>query len=99
MESDRFICVREEVSVNADTYTSSLYTQSDAQTTGQKQVVIIDMSDVNSVMRRPISAESAIMNPVDKIIALRGIVFTAVVRPYAQTLTWNSRQTTANVQH
>ncbi|KAH8919125.1 clathrin heavy chain [Atractiella rhizophila] len=51
MESDRFICVREEQPSN--------------------QVVIVDLADANNVMRRPINAESAIMHPVEKIIALR----------------------------
>lgn len=53
LESDRFVCVREEVN-------------------GAKQVVIIDMNDPNNVVRRPISAESAIMHVDDKVIALRG---------------------------
>ena len=53
LESDRFVCVREEVN-------------------GAKQVVIIDMNDPNNVVRRPISAESAIMHIDDKVIALRG---------------------------
>ncbi|EDV20188.1 uncharacterized protein TRIADDRAFT_51044 [Trichoplax adhaerens] len=35
------------------------------------QVVIIDMANPNSPIRRPISAESAIMNPASKVIALR----------------------------
>ncbi|MBW0487421.1 hypothetical protein O181_027136 [Austropuccinia psidii MF-1] len=52
MESERYICVREEVN--------------DA-----KQVVIIDLGDANNIMRRPISAESAIMHPIQKVIALR----------------------------
>ncbi|BGP23725.1 Clathrin heavy chain [Rhodotorula toruloides] len=52
LESDRFVCVREEVN-------------------GAKQVVIIDMLDPNNVVRRPISAESAIMHLDDKVIALR----------------------------
>ncbi|XP_060051255.1 clathrin heavy chain 2 isoform X3 [Erinaceus europaeus] len=37
----------------------------------QTQVVIIDMSDPMSPIRRPISAESAIMNPASKVIALK----------------------------
>ncbi|SGZ23972.1 BQ5605_C023g09673 [Microbotryum silenes-dioicae] len=52
LESDRFICVREEVN-------------------GTKQVVIIDLNDPGNVIRRPISAESAIMHPEEKVIALR----------------------------
>ncbi|GAA5870209.1 hypothetical protein JCM8547_006917 [Rhodosporidiobolus lusitaniae] len=52
LESDRFVCVREEVN-------------------GAKQVVIIDMQDPNNIVRRPISAESAIMHLDEKVIALR----------------------------
>ena len=36
------------------------------------QVVIIDMADPNNPIRRPISADSAIMNPASKVIALKG---------------------------
>lgn len=35
------------------------------------QVVIVDLSDANNVMRRPITADSAIMHPKEKIIALK----------------------------
>jgi len=52
MESEKYICVREEVN-------------------GQVQVVIIDMATPNEPQRRPITAESAIMNPVSKVIALK----------------------------
>ena len=52
MESDKFICIREEVN-------------------GQVQVVIIDMATPTEPQRRPITAESAIMNPVSKVIALK----------------------------
>lgn len=38
----------------------------------QGQVVIIDLSDANNVLRRPISADSAIMHPKQKILALKG---------------------------
>lgn len=37
------------------------------------QVVIIDMNDTSNPIRRPISADSAIMNPASKVIALKGI--------------------------
>ncbi|ELU43586.1 clathrin heavy chain 1 [Rhizoctonia solani AG-1 IA] len=37
----------------------------------QNQVVIIDLSDANNVIRRPITADTAIMHPKEKIIALR----------------------------
>ena len=36
------------------------------------QVVIIDMDNANNPIRRPISADSAIMNPKSKVIALKG---------------------------
>lgn len=59
LESERYICVREEVN-------------------GAKQVVIIDLADASNVIRRPISAESAIMHLEEKVIALRG-EFSAVL--------------------
>ncbi|KJE97309.1 clathrin heavy chain 1 [Capsaspora owczarzaki ATCC 30864] len=37
----------------------------------QSQVVIIDMADPKNPIRRPITADSAIMNPVSKVIALK----------------------------
>ena len=36
------------------------------------QVVIIDMADSANPIRRPITADSAIMNPASKVIALKG---------------------------
>lgn len=36
------------------------------------QVVIIDMNDSTNPTRRPISADSVIMNPASKVIALKG---------------------------
>ena len=38
----------------------------------QAQVVIIDLNDSANPIRRPISADSAIMNPASKVIALKG---------------------------
>jgi hypothetical protein len=37
----------------------------------QNQVVIIDLADANNVLRRPIGADSAIMHPSQKILALK----------------------------
>ncbi|KAJ3211483.1 hypothetical protein HDU67_004519 [Dinochytrium kinnereticum] len=37
----------------------------------QNQVVIIDMNDPQNLIRRPITADSAIMNPATKVIALK----------------------------
>ncbi|KAK3826461.1 MAG: Cltcb protein [Linnemannia elongata] len=43
------------------------------ETTGEQNlVVIIDLTDPNNVIRRPITADSAIMNPASKVIALKG---------------------------
>lgn len=53
MESDRFICVREQVN-------------------NQNQVVIIDLANNNEITRRPISADSVIMHPTAKVMALKG---------------------------
>ena len=39
----------------------------------QNQVVIIDLADANHVLRRPITADSAIMHPHKKILALKGV--------------------------
>lgn len=36
------------------------------------QVVIVDMANPTSPIRRPISADSAIMNPASRVIALKG---------------------------
>lgn len=36
------------------------------------QVVIVDMATPNNPIRRPISADSAIMNPASRVIALKG---------------------------
>ncbi|KAF0366022.1 Clathrin heavy chain [Gigaspora margarita] len=40
-------------------------------TGGTNQVVIIDLNDLQNVMKRPISADSAIMHPTSKILALK----------------------------
>lgn len=45
----------------------------------QAQVVIIDMNDPSNPIRRPISADSAIMNPASKVIALKGIKVCGVI--------------------
>jgi clathrin heavy chain len=38
----------------------------------QNQVVIIDLANANNVLRRPITADSAIMHPKQRILALKG---------------------------
>uniref|UniRef100_A0A0M3HEX9 Clathrin heavy chain n=1 Tax=Ascaris lumbricoides TaxID=6252 RepID=A0A0M3HEX9_ASCLU len=35
------------------------------------QVVIIDLNDINNPLRRPITADSVIMNPATKVLALK----------------------------
>ncbi|KAI9323711.1 hypothetical protein BX666DRAFT_1889687 [Dichotomocladium elegans] len=52
MESDRFICVREQVN-------------------NTNQVVIVDLSHNNEVTKRPITADSVIMHPTSKVMALK----------------------------
>jgi clathrin heavy chain len=37
----------------------------------QNRIAIVDMGDAGSLMRRPITADSAIMNPATKVIALK----------------------------
>ncbi|KAI0924037.1 hypothetical protein AcV5_009400 [Taiwanofungus camphoratus] len=37
----------------------------------QNQVVIVDLADANNVLRRPITADSAVMHPHQKILALK----------------------------
>lgn len=44
------------------------------------QVVIIDMNDSSNPIRRPITADSAIMNPASKVIALKGGFVSAHLR-------------------
>lgn len=44
------------------------------------QVVIIDLSDPTNPIRRPISADSAIMNPASKVIALKGKIACSDIR-------------------
>ena len=52
------------------------------------QVVIVDMADPGNPSRRPISADSAIMNPASKVIALKGIFRSSVPAVFKQlTLT------------
>ncbi|KAI8149640.1 hypothetical protein BJV82DRAFT_662929 [Fennellomyces sp. T-0311] len=52
LESERFICVREQVN-------------------GTNQVVIVDLANNNEMMRRPITADSVIMHPNSKVMALK----------------------------
>ncbi|XP_037935596.1 clathrin heavy chain isoform X2 [Teleopsis dalmanni] len=46
------------------------------------QVVIIDMNDSSNPTRRPISADSAIMNPASKVIALKGSLYMLFIYTY-----------------
>lgn len=59
------------IGFNTLTMESERYVCVREEINGAKQVIIIDLADANNVIRRPISAESAIMHPVQKIIALR----------------------------
>ena len=42
------------------------------ETSPQNSVVIIDMAMPNQPLRRPITADSALMNPTSKVLALKG---------------------------
>lgn len=42
------------------------------ETSPQNSVVIIDMSIPNQPLRRPIAADSALMNPNSRVLALKG---------------------------
>ncbi len=56
MESEKFICVREQA------------TSPD----GKSQIVIVDLQNPAALTRRPITADSAVMNPTLNILALKG---------------------------
>lgn len=47
------------------------------------QVVIIDLADPANPIRRPITADSAIMNPASKVIALKGMDIVSHTRTLA----------------
>lgn len=57
------------------------------------KVAIIDLHDNNSVVRKPMSAESAIMNPSQMIIALRAQGGTLQVCEHCFLLDDDSRKT------
>jgi clathrin heavy chain len=40
--------------------------------TAQQQIAIVDLTTGNTVSRLKMSAEAAIMNPLSKVVALRG---------------------------
>ena len=72
------------------------------------QVVIIDLADPGSPIRRPITADSAIMNPGSKVIALKGtatpkrcflFVCTSVEREGSLPFVLRSWQKLADFQH
>uniref|UniRef100_A0A674EGN6 Clathrin heavy chain 1-like n=1 Tax=Salmo trutta TaxID=8032 RepID=A0A674EGN6_SALTR len=62
----------------------------------QNQVVIIDMADPNNPSRRPISADSAIMNPTSKVIALKGCYLGHFLTPLTPAL--NASYSTGVIQ-
>eukprot|EP01119_Soliformovum_irregulare_P023468 TRINITY_DN818_c0_g1_i1.p1 TRINITY_DN818_c0_g1~~TRINITY_DN818_c0_g1_i1.p1 ORF type:complete len:1708 (+),score=626.33 TRINITY_DN818_c0_g1_i1:60-5183(+) len=55
MESDKYICVREQATTPD----------------GKSQIAVIDTANPAAFSRRPITADSAIMNPVQNILALK----------------------------
>jgi len=50
------------------------------------QVVIIDLHDPTNPIRRPISADSAIMNPASKVIALKGNKYHSIIDLFVKML-------------
>ncbi len=50
------------------------------------QIAIIDMTAGNTVTRQKISAEAAIMNPLSKVIALRGALLRNLLYLYFNLL-------------
>jgi len=55
MESEKYICIREQATTPE----------------GKSQIAIIDTANPSNVNRRPITADSAIMNPTQNILALK----------------------------
>ena len=43
------------------------------ETSPQNSVVIVDMAMPNQPLRRPITADSALMNPTSRVLALKGM--------------------------
>jgi hypothetical protein len=50
------------------------------------QIAIVDMSAGNTVTRQKITAEAAIMNPLSKVIALRGMIYFEILFLYNQII-------------
>jgi hypothetical protein len=63
------------------------------------QVVIIDLADANNVLRRPISADSAIMHYSQKILALKGEFLSAPLGNVILIIVFSSWSNTPNIQH
>ena len=64
------------------------------------QVVIIDLADANNPTRRPISADSAIMNPKSRVIALKGrcsVLLTNLLTPTLMSITSQVYLTIRNI--
>lgn len=45
----------------------------------ERNVVIIDLQNPSNVVRRPIAADSALMNPVHNILALKGTLLSKMI--------------------
>eukprot|EP00425_Heterocapsa_triquetra_P012914 CAMPEP_0195155382 /NCGR_PEP_ID=MMETSP0448-20130528/184129_1 /TAXON_ID=66468 /ORGANISM="Heterocapsa triquestra, Strain CCMP 448" /LENGTH=1710 /DNA_ID=CAMNT_0040194169 /DNA_START=8 /DNA_END=5137 /DNA_ORIENTATION=+ len=57
------------LTMESDRYISVKDTAAD----GSAQVAVIDMHNGNAINRRPMKAEATLMNPIDNIIALKGV--------------------------
>jgi clathrin heavy chain len=74
------------------------------KTNDANQVVIIDLNDTSNPIRRPITADSAIMHPTSKVIALKGKLKTIhfELKLFKQRFSFffnNSWKNSTNIQH
>ena len=56
---------------------------------GVQQIAIVDMSAGNTVTRQKISAEAAIMNPLSRVIALKGCSCLILFRKFYTNISWD----------
>ena len=61
------LCTAQTTSMESDNFITVCENSGDST-----QVVTVDLKNRRSVVKRPISAEAAIMNPVSQVLALRG---------------------------
>ena len=67
--------------------------------TNKIKQVIIDLADANNVLHRPITADSTIMHPKQKILALKGKLRTSIIYIRAWLILLHSWTNTSDFQH